>query len=215
MENDKSLQLVCPKCAKVNEQGSKYCFNCGYNFSQRLLDIADTLESIQTFGIYCVSCVSIFLIIMTFFGFVEWGAQGFIMLIIVVVAIIFMFLFIKSLTPSASKVRRFIITDEKIEIDVPNKPPFQTSWSEFDTIEINRIIRGYAETQRTFYTFNFIGKHTKSILLEGNKDFKKIYKRIIPPLEEIALSKGKKFIGYSKKDKKAKADSWKDEINRN
>ncbi|MFW9943099.1 MAG: hypothetical protein ACFFFT_18825 [Candidatus Thorarchaeota archaeon] len=215
MENIKISQLVCPVCAKANEHGSKYCVNCGYKFPQRLLDIADTLESVQTFGIYCVSCVSIFLIIMTFFGFIEFGAGGFIMLIIVVVVIIFMLFYVKRLTPSASKVRRFIVTDDKIEIDVPHKPYFQINWSEFESIEINRILRGYAETTRTFYTFNFIGKNGKSILLEGGKDFKNIYKRIIPPLEEIALSKGKRFIGYSKKDKKAKIDSWKAEIDRN
>jgi hypothetical protein len=217
MESEKKTEFICPKCAKVNKRSEKFCFNCGYSFAEepeKLLDIAQTLKAVQTFGICCVSCVSIFFMIFTIFSFIEWGVQGFLVLAIMVGGIFFMILMIRRLTPNASKIRRFVITDETIEIFVPSKPQFQVNWSDFNTIEINRKIVGDEHFSETFYTFIFIGDSSKSIILESGRDFKKIYKKIIPPLKEIALSKGKTFIGYTKKDKETKEDSWKDTINR-
>lgn len=199
MESEKNKELVCPKCANINKQGDKVCFNCGYSFTegpQKLLDISQTLKSTQIFGICCVSWLAMLLIIFTIFSFIEWGAGGVLVLLIGALAIFFMAVFVKSLAPSAGKIRSFIVTDEKIEICVPNKPIFQIGWSEFDSIEIERKITGYRQYKRTFYAFNFLGKGSESIVLESGADFKKIHKEIIPPLKEIVLSKGKEFSGY-------------------
>ncbi len=201
MESEKNTQLVCPKCAKINKLGDKVCFNCGYSFteeSQNLLDISQTLKSTRIFGICCISWLAMLLIIFTVFSFIKWGAGGIIVLLISAFAIFFMAVFVKSLVPSAGKIRRFIVTEEKIIIDLPNKPIFQVGWFEFDNIEIKRKITGYRQYKRTFYTFYFLGEGSQSIVLESGIDFKKIHKEIIPPLKELALSKGKEFSGYGK-----------------
>lgn len=201
MESEKHIQLVCPNCKQLNEQSIDFCSNCGYKFikeSQKLLDVSQTLKSAQTFGICCVLWASMLLIMFTAFSFIEWGVGGILVLLITAGAIFFLVVFLLSLTPHASKVRSFIVTQDKIEISTPNKPFFQINWAEFDTIDIKRRTTGYRQYKRVFYTFNFLGKETQSIVLESNTDFKKIHKEIIPTLKELALSKGKEFSGYGK-----------------
>ena len=219
MKSNNKSQIYCPNCGKGNIQGNQVCFNCGFGFTAeplKLFEIKETLERVQTFGIVCVTCVSIILLMSSVGFFIEFGIiGGLIALSIIGLGILLMILFVRALTPSASKIRRFTITNENIEISIPYKPFFEVKWDEFDTIEINRKIKGYQEFQDTFYTFIFTGKYTKSFVIESGKDFSKIYKKIIPTLKEIALTKNKKFIGYEKKDKKAKTQFWKDEIMKN
>jgi len=196
MESEKNSQIICPKCNQINTQSADFCFNCGYEFikeSQKLLDVSQTLKSAQIFGICCVLWASMLLIMFTVFSFIEWGIGGILVLLITAGAIFFLVVFLLSLTPHATKVRSFIVTQDKIEINTPNKPFFQISWAEFDTINIKRRTTGYRQYKRVFYTFNFLGKERQSIVLESNTDFKKIHREIIPPLKDIALSKGKEF----------------------
>jgi len=120
-----------------------------------------------------------------------------------------------------SKIRRFAITNQYIEIDVPHKPYFRVNWSDFDSIEITRRedIAAAPTTEGLifgpkFVYFNLIfsgADFKQSYEFESGKDFKvSSRKKILIALEQYAKEKNKNYIGYKWKEKRKAKKALKD-----
>ena len=90
----------------------------------------------------------------------------------------------------ASKLRKFIINEEFIQILVPPKPIFQVNWIEIDRIEVSK----QPNTKFFIIELKFFGKnYNKSFHILGGRDFNIKLKEILGLLEKYAIKLNKKF----------------------
>ena len=211
-----SVQKKCPQCGKINLPDDKFCKECGtelLEYSSEDFVIIEHLKGSLYGSIVCLTIFIGFMILVSYAVVSEVGIQAIIALLIIwPIVILFMawaVLYLRGL----SKIRKFIITDDYIEIIVPLKPYFRVNWSDFDSIEItkresmttipttDRIILG-----PRFVYFKLIFKGTgyeQNYEFESGKDFKaRTKKKILTALEQYAKKKGKNFTGWKWKDKR-------------
>jgi len=92
-------------------------------------------------------------------------------------------------------VRKFIITDDYISIQIPDKTTFTVNLSDFNTIEMRRRTTGVKYTKKVYYIFTFTGpNYSNSYQIQSQKDFsRKAIKKFRSQLEEFSARKGIQF----------------------
>ncbi|MFX1304387.1 MAG: zinc ribbon domain-containing protein [Promethearchaeota archaeon] len=219
-----SAQKKCPQCGKINLPDNKFCKECGtelVEYSAEDFVIIEHLKGSLYGSIACLVIFIGFMILVSYAVISEIGATAIIALLIIwPIVLLFMawaVLYLRGL----SKIRKFIITEEFIEIIVPHKPYFKVNWSDFDSIEItkresmtaipttDRIILG---PRFVYFTLIFRGtSYEQNYEFESGKDFKsRTRKKILIALEEYATRKGKNFTGWRWKDKRRAKKALKD-----
>ena len=202
------MSPICSQCGFNNKFRVKFCVKCGSSLSEVIFEIKETLHKTIIFSIVCVSFF-IFLMIVTNIGiFVELGViQGFIAIAIIWPLTIFLILWIAFYLRGGTKVRRFVISNDYILIQIPHRDLFQISWSDFKSIEIvRRATRDLiSNTQTRFYNLDFKGDNfLKSFEIESGREFsRKALKEIRAKLEELASNKGIDYIYFKKPPKES------------
>jgi hypothetical protein len=218
------IQKKCPQCGKKNKPDDKFCTECGTElkeYSPGDFVIIEHLKGSLYGSIVCLTIFIAFMILVTVAVSSEFGARAIIPLIIIWPIVIGFMYWASVYLRGLSKIRKFIITQEYIEIIVPHKPYFRVNWSEFDSIEITKresmttiptgdgIIIG---PRFVYFTLIFKGKSIEeSFEFESGKDFKaRSKKKILIALQEFAEQKGKNFTGWKWKDKRRAKKALKD-----
>jgi hypothetical protein len=134
---------------------------------------------------------------------------GLIVILVVIIIWIILGLFIyviyRSFLKGTSKLRKFIVTDSYIEIEIPPRPIFHVDWIGIDKIELKltpfkRIPSEYGSSYIYTNLLNFIGKDFhQSFEILGGRDFGKKLNEIFDILEKYAISMNKEFIRFEKK----------------
>ncbi len=202
------MSKICSKCRFNNKFEAKFCENCGSSLSEDIFEIKETLQKAIIFSIICVSCFIFIMVVANIGIFLEVGVpQGFIGMAIIWPLTIFLILWIIYYLRGGTKVRRFVISNDYILIQIPNRTIFQISWSDFKTIKIVRRATWdlVTNTQTRYYNFNFKGDtHHKSFEIEAGREFSgKALKKIRSKLEELANNKVIEFIYFKKEPKKS------------
>lgn len=211
-----NIQKKCPQCGKINKHDNKFCTECGFELKKYGPEDFVIIEHLKGSLYASIACITIFIAFMILVSVIvvsELGVLSIIALLIIWLIILAFLGWASIYLRGLSKVRKFIITDECIEITVPNKPNFKVNWSDFDSIEITKresmatvpigdtIILG-----PRFVYFRLIFKgvdHEDSFEFESGKDFKvRTKKKILTTLQQFAEKKGKSFTGWKWKDKR-------------
>lgn len=104
-----------------------------------------------------------------------------------------------------SELRKFIITDIYIKINVPPRPIFHVDWIDIDKIELKlkpfkRIPSDYSTKYIYIHELNFIGKdYNQTFQILGGRDFNIKLNEIFDLLEKFAIKLNKEFIRFEKK----------------
>ena len=162
------------------------------------IEIEETLKG-QATSIICVDiCAVILFTIVSIATFIisEGNIIGIAIIIVIWLAIAGIGLWSYRYIRGSGKIRRFIITNDYISIQVPDHPPFTVNLSDFNTIETRRITTGVKYTKKSFYIFTFTGpSYSNGYQIESQKDFsRKAIKKFRIQLEEFSARKG---IQYS------------------
>jgi len=219
-----SGQKKCPQCGKINLPDDNFCKECGFElkeYSPEDFVIIEHLKGSLYSSIICIVIFIGFMILVTVALISQYFVQAIIPSLIIWSIIIGFIVWATRYLRGLSKIRKFIITDEYIEIIVPNKPHFKVDWSDFDSIEIAK--RESMKTVPTtdgvilgprfvYFTLIFKGmSYEKNYEFESGKDFKvRTKKKIITALEQYAKKKGKNFTGWKWKDKRRAKKALKD-----
>ncbi len=99
-----------------------------------------------------------------------------------------------------AKIRKFTLSEEGIELNIPHKPLFQITWAEFDIIiVISHYLNGKSGEQNVSYELRFFDKNEKlirKISLRINRDFsKEKIEKILLALKNNAHSLNKEIYG--------------------
>ncbi len=200
------MSPICSECGYNNWFRAKFCRKCGSALSEDVFEIKETLHKAIIFSVVCVS-LFIFLMIVANIGiFVEVGlVQGFIGMAIIWPLTILLILWIAYYLRGGTRVRRFVISDDSIIIQIPFRDLFQISWSDFRSIEIVRRATWdmVSNTQTRFYNFIFKRDNVlKSFEIESGREFsRKALKQIRAKLEELANNKGIEYTYFKKPPK--------------
>lgn len=203
----------CPQCGKKNIPEDKFCTQCGFElkeYSPEDFVIIEHLKGSLYGSIACLTVFIAFMILITVAIPTEYGLQGIIPMFIIWPIVIIFMVWASRYLRGLSKIRKFIITGEYIEITVPHKPYFRVNWSEFDAIEVQKrdhqtwaVLPGKVIIGPRFIYFKLIFKginFSQSYEFESGKDFKrKSRKDILIALEEFAQKKNKDYNGPTKK----------------
>jgi len=208
-ENSKS-SIICPKCRKENNIINEYCVECGSRLKEKNSKSFQIVENLKADLYGSVICIVVFVAFMIFvtYGIISnYGAYGFISILIIWPLTIGFIIWTRHYLKGLSKIRRFTITKDYIEIFVPHKPQFHINWTDFNSIEIKRsdsittvptgdgIVMG-----PRFVYFNLIFRGSnleRSYEFESGKDFKvKSRKKILIALEQLAQKQGKTFKAW-------------------
>ena len=176
-------QNKCPACDKENELETKFCKFCGVNMETNDLE---TIEISQTMRVRRISYILFGII---FFGIVVyiflvglpsittdmeakrifWTTAG----IIIPVGGIFTFVWLLWIlwTFRGASFRRIAsISPRGIKIELPRKPIFEVSWSNFDSIHLWKSSGDYSGKDYKFY-FLSNGVVYDDITIEGSVHF--------------------------------------------
>ena len=215
MNQNNRAVIICPKCGKENQSKNEFCIGCGFHFKEEgsvLFQIVENLKADLYGGIICVVIFVGFMIFVTYGIISHYGSVGYISFLIIWPIIIGFLFWVRYYVKGFTKTRKFTITSDYIEIEVPHKPKFTIKWSEFDLIGISRedsftTIPGGEDVilgpRFVYFNLFFKGKEgDQSYRFESGKDFKmRSRKKIIIALEQYAKEKGKNFRGVKWKDK--------------
>ncbi|MFX1419338.1 MAG: zinc-ribbon domain-containing protein [Promethearchaeota archaeon] len=211
-----NTQKKCPQCGKINLPDDNFCKECGFELKQYKPGDFVIIENLKGSLYASLACIFVFIgfmILVSYAVVTELGLQSIIALLIIwPIVLIFLFWasrYLRGLTQN----RKFIITDDFIEIIVPNKPYFKINWSDFDFIEITKresmttiptsdtVILG---PRFVYFTLIFKGpSYEQSYEFESGKDFKsRTRKKILTALQQYAEKQGKNFTGWKWKDKR-------------
>jgi len=224
MSRAPNIQKKCPKCGKINLPDDTFCKECGFKlqeYNEGDFVIIEHLKRSLYASICCIAMFIWFMILVSIAIASQFLAQAIIPLIIIWPIVIGFLVWASIYLRGLSKIRKFIITDEFIEIVVPHKPIFKVNWSDFDSIEITKresmttipttdsIILG---PRFVYFTLIFKGVSQKQKYeFESGKDFKvRTRKKILTSLEQYAKKKGKSFTGWKWKDKRRAKKALKD-----
>lgn len=196
------MSHICSKCGYNNDSESKFCNNCGNLLSEDIFEIKEAFKKSLISSIICLLCFVVLMIITNVALFVQLGpTPGFIGMAIIWPLSIILFFWVRYYLRGASKTRRFVISNDLILIEIPNRELFQILWTRFNSIEIHlrtTVDLNYATT--TYYNFNFkMGDKVNSFEIESGREFsKKALKQIRAKLEEISVKKGIKYTYFKK-----------------
>jgi len=207
------MRKKCPQCGKKNIIEDKFCTNCGFEFKEYDpgdFVIIEHLKGSLYGSIACLVIFIAFMILITIAIPSQVGAQAIIPLIIIWPIVVGFLVWASRYLRGLSKIRKFVITSNYIEIIVPHKPYFRVNWSEFDAIEIQKrehqswaVVPGRVIIGPRFIYFKIIFKGInffQSYEFESGKDFKrKSRKEILIALEEFAQKMNKDYNGPTKK----------------
>ncbi len=213
MSEPSNKKKKCPQCGKKNIPEDKFCTNCGFElkeYSPGDFVIMEHLKGSLYGSIACLTIFIAFMILVTVAVSSQYGIQAIIPLIIIWPIVIGFMFWASRYLRGLSKIRKFIITGEYIEIIVPHKPYFRVNWSEFDAIEVQKrdhqtwaVLPGKVIIGPRFIYFKLIFKgsnFTESYEFESGKDFKRrSRKEILIALEEFAQKMNKDYNGPTKK----------------
>ncbi|MFX1594226.1 MAG: hypothetical protein ACFFCL_16160 [Promethearchaeota archaeon] len=202
------MSPICSQCGFNNKFKAKFCVKCGSSLSEVILEIKETLHKAIVFSIVCMSLFIFIMIVANIGIFVQVGVvQGFIGIAIIWPLTFFLILWIAYYLRGGTRVRRFVISNDYILIQIPNRDLFQISWSEFKSIEIVRRATWdvISNTQTRFYNLNFKGDNfLKSFEIESGRELsRKALKQIRAKLEELASNKGIDYIYFKKPPKES------------
>ncbi len=203
----------CPQCGKKNIAEDKICTKCGFELKEYNpgdFVIIEHLKGSLYGSIACLTIFIAFMILVTVAIGSQYGTQAIIPLIIIWPIVIGFMFWASIYLRGLSKIRKFVITAEYIEIIVPHKPYFRVNWSELDSIEVRkrshqtwaalpgRIIIG---PRFVYFKLIFEGTNfTQSYEFESGKDFKRSSrKEILIALDEYAQKMNKDYNGPTKK----------------
>lgn len=196
------MSPICSKCGHNNDIESKFCRNCGNILTEDIFEIKETFKKTVISSITCISIFIILMVILNVAMFTQGGfTQAFIgMAIIWPLTIILMF-WIRYYLRGASKSRRFVISNDLILIEIPNRELFQILWSRFNSIEIHlRTTLDLNDATTTYYNLDFkMGDTVNSFEIESGREFsKKAIKQIRAKLEDFSNKKGIKYTYFEK-----------------
>ncbi|MFX1477322.1 MAG: hypothetical protein ACFFCI_04250 [Promethearchaeota archaeon] len=131
-------------------------------------------------------------------------SMGTIILIVVWIVIVGLMVYIVLKIRGGQKERSFIIDEKAIIFENPNRPKFEISISDFNTLEVKRIRKSdaldialnlnFRYSKTIFYRFHFL-EAAKSYITESQRDYsRKTLKKIMAALEEFCKTKGKTYI---------------------
>ncbi|MBN1802762.1 MAG: zinc ribbon domain-containing protein [Candidatus Lokiarchaeota archaeon] len=203
------MTAVCSQCGFQNEIDAKYCGNCGSSLSEILLDIRETLIKAIVTSIGCLTFFIVLMIVVNVAIFAEVDIfKGLIITLIIWSLTSLLILWIVLYLRGGTKERRFVISDEEIVMQIPNRSNFRISWSAFNAIEIFRRTtwNAVSDTQTRYYEFNFKGNSfPESFVIESGRDFsRKAIKKIKFKMAELADKKGFDYNYFKKPPKNYK-----------
>ncbi|MFW9822655.1 MAG: hypothetical protein ACFFE4_06965 [Candidatus Thorarchaeota archaeon] len=108
-----------------------------------------------------------------------------------VLILIFAFYYYSVASKSTGKLRKFVISEEEIEISLPHTPLFLVDWTEIKRIEIT--LKKLELKPYNVYKFNFIGENFEKKVSLSLYDFHKA------KIEEIVYLM-RKYSNYMKKE---------------
>ena len=213
MSSNLSKKKICSFCGYSNRLKDKFCSKCGKelkDIQEKKFEIIESLKGSLYGSIVCIGCFVFFMILVSVMILIQRPDIFYALFIIWPIIIGFLYWASKYLS-GLSKLRRFTITKNYIEIDVPNKILFRINWSDFDILEIKKRehvtwIVSSPGPRFVYYNLIFKGKNfEKSYEFESGKDFKsRTRKNIISKLEDCANKLKKEFIPWKKKKIKSK-----------
>jgi len=224
MSVDPNMQKKCPQCGKINLPDDNFCKECGFELKEYGAGDFVIMEHFKRslYGsIVCIILFIGFMILVSIAVASQFLAQAIIPVIIIWAIVIAFLVWASRYFRGLSKIRKFIITDEFIEIVVPYKPYFKVNWSDFDSIEITKreSITSIPTTDSVilgprfvYFTLIFKGpSYEQNYEFESGKDFKsRTRKKILTTLQQYAEKKGKSFTGWKWKDKRRAKKALKD-----
>ena len=194
------MSTVCSKCGFNNESKSKFCKNCGNPLSEVVFEVKETLKKTIVSSIICVSIYVFIMILANIAIFIQIGmVQGFIGMAIIWPITLILIIWITCYLSGGSKGRRFVISNEFILIEIPNRELFQILWTSFNSIEIHRRATvDLTDATTTYYNLIFkMGDKINSFEIESGREFsKKALKQIRAKLEEISNQKDVKYTYF-------------------
>ena len=211
-----SARKKCPQCGKINLPDDKFCKECGFELKEYSPEDFVIIEHLKGSLYGSIICIAIFIwimILVTVALISQYFVQGIISILIIWPIVIGFLFWTSRYLRGLSKTRKFIITEDYIEIIVPHKPDFKVNWSDFDSIEITKresmtavpttsgVILG---PKFVYFTLIFKGmSYEQDYQFESGKDFKvRTRKKILTALEQYAKRKSKNFTGWRWKDKR-------------
>ncbi len=219
-----SARKKCPQCGKINLPDDNFCKDCGFELKEYGPEdfvIIEHLKASLYSSILCIAIFIGFMILISAALISQYLVQAIIPFLIIWPIVIGFMVWATRYLRGLSKIRKFIITDDYIEIVVPHKTNFKVNWSDFDSIEITKresittvpttdaVILG---PRFVYFTLIFKGmSYEQNYEFESGKDFKvRTKKKIIAALEKYAKEKGKNFTGWKWKDKRRVKKALKD-----
>ena len=160
-------------------------------------EIEETLKG-QATGIICVDICAIILFIIVSIAIIiisEGNIIGIVIIIFIWLAMAGIIFWSYSYIRGSGKIRKFIIADDYISIQVPDNPPFTVNLSDFNTIEMRRITTGVKYTKKVYYIFTFTGpNYSNAYQIQSQKHFsRKAIKKFRRQLEEFSARKGLQY----------------------
>ena len=216
MNSDIESQIRCNNCGKIHKKKHKFCVECGYPLEEKSPVEFQIYENLKV-GLYSsIICLAIFVAFMVLVNVVvifEYGTFGLISIPIIWPLTILGLVWASCYMKGLSKYRRFTITKDYIEINVPNKPDFHIDWSEFDEVVVTKretidMIPTGADAilgpRSVYFTLIFKGKNLEhSYEFESGRDFKmRSRKKILFALEKSAKDRGKGYTGWRWRDRR-------------
>lgn len=111
----------------------------------------------------------------------------------IIIILVFYYSFL--LTENPGKIRKFSISNEKIELMVPNKPYFRIFWTEFRELEI--IMKDLSYNPFCVYEIHFINQYSDKSLYLSVFDFhKEKIDQILLLLKDYGTRMNKKFSTF-------------------
>ena len=191
---------VCSKCGYNNDSDSKFCKNCGNLLAENIFEIKETFKKSVISSMICLSCFVVLMIITNVALFMQGGiTPGFIGMAIIWPLSIILFFWVRYYLRGASKIRRFVISNDLILIEIPNRELFQILWTSFNSIEIHRRATvDLTDATTTYYNLIFkMGDKINSFEIESGREFsKKALKQIRAKFEEISNQKDVKYTYF-------------------
>ena len=210
MNENLNTQKNCPVCGKENKLESKFCKFCG---SDMVASDFQPFEISRTmmFRVGCFSsCCIIFMVILVYFSLVVLPtfmppaiaglAAGLLLPLLGGVSFIGL-IYLLIVYRNAGKRRIFSISPKGIKIVVTKEPICEADWSQFDSIEVEKLAgRSNSTDYRIYFTKH--GVPYREIRIKGSVDFSGITCRtIVSQLQHYAEKMNKEFIGGKRRKK--------------
>jgi len=197
MNENLNTQKDCPVCGKENELESKFCEFCGSDM------VASDFQPFEiSHTMLFRSCCIIFMVLLVYFSLVVLPSiMGGLLITFMVPASVIGLIYILVVYRHAGSRRIFSISPKGIKIVVTKEPICEADWSEFDSIEVEKLAGRSNSTDYKFYFTNH-GVVYREIRIKGSIDFSGMNCRaIVSRLQHYAEKMNKEFIGGKRRKK--------------